>query len=156
MSLIDQSETERLKRIVKQEGEIIQFMKYNSAVVSIKTKNNQHDALHIHLAEIFSCDKYPVGQLLDLNKEKLLNYFPQNKSFITYLDKCIKTQGIMLLLIGEDYCGVKHYFIWDGMGEIPWKVTTATITREIIEMTKESLENLTNIISKVRYNPHDF
>ena len=154
MSQLTTTEYKRLKQIVKQEGIIIEFMKRNSAVISIKTKNKTYNALHIQLVEIFSCDKYPVGQLLELNKDKLVKYFPQNNKFITYLNNCIKTQDILLLLIGEDYCGVKHFFIWDGSLGIPWKITPAKITTDITYMTNESVEKLTYIISNVRYNPY--
>jgi len=150
------TECKRLKQIVKQEGAIIEFMKHNCAVISVKTKNKTYNALHMQLVEIFSSAKYPVGQLLELNKTKLIKYFPQNNKFLTYLDNSIKNQDIFLLLIGEDYCGVKHFFIWDGSLEIPWKITVAKITKDITDMTNESVEKLTDIISNVRYNPDIF
>jgi hypothetical protein len=156
MSQLTPAEYKRLKQIVKQEGTIIEFMKRNSAVISIKTKNKTCNALHMQLVEIFSSAKYPVGQLLELNKAKLIKYFPQNNKFLTYLNNCIKTQDIFLLLIGEDYCGVKHFFIWDGSLEIPWKITVAKITTDIIDMTNESVEKLSYIISNVRYKPDIF
>jgi len=145
------SETERLKKIIEQEGEIIEFMKHNSAIISIKTQKCVYNALHIMLVEIFSSNKHPVGQLLDLNKEKLIKYFPKNKNFINYLDKCIQFETAILIIIGEDYLGENHYFIWDGCEKLPWEINIASITKEIIHMTHESLESLTNIIANIKY-----
>jgi len=145
------SEHTRLEKIVTEEGKIIEFMKHNSAIVSIKTQRRIYETLHIQLVEIFVSKKYPIGQLLDLNKHKLMKYFPENINFSNYLEKCIKTENVILVIIGADYLSVNHYFIWDGSDKPPWEIVPAHITKEIINMTNESIENLTNIISKIKY-----
>ena len=155
MSLLTHEENKKLNRIIDLEGKIIEFMKHNSAIVSIETGNEKYDAFHIQLIEIFSYDKYPIGQSLELNKSEVIKLFMYNQNMVRLLKNYIDKEGIILILIGENYDDKPMRYIWDGKGKIPWKIDKVKITKNMADATGESAEKLLHIIKNIRYKPYE-
>ena len=146
-----------LKKLNDLEGVLISFIQNNSAIVSFKDIIHNHvsDAVHVDLIEIFSTNKYPIGQSLGSNISKLENIFTKDEEGGRLLNNYINKTGIILVLFGHSYDNKKVRCIWSGIGKIPWEIGQAIISEKLLNYTKTKKAHLEKVIGSIKYNPYN-
>ena len=154
---LSENEQIYLKKINDLEGKLMGFIQNNSAIVSFKNlvNNNMFDAVHIDLIEIFSSNKYPIGQSLKVNISKIEDIFSIDEEGSQLFNNYINTTGIILVLLGHNYDNKKVRYIWSGEGKIPWEIGNSIISKRLLSYTKTKKDHLVKVIEKIKYIPYN-
>jgi len=150
LSCID---NDRMKNIVLLEGKLMEFITNHSPMVSVELPDGTvYDCVHIIMVEIFANIRYPIGQNILDNTNVLLKYF--NKDCLSTVDflKNVDADGIILGLVGTNYDGHDLQYIWNGSGVVPWKISKANITDDVLHITQMTRAGLNKIIYEIKYD----
>ena len=150
MSLLSETELIRSNKIILYEGKMMEIIN-KSCIVSLNGHEENFSVVKIHLLEIFSSEKFPVGQSLELNKNKLKKLFKNNTTNNQVFDTFLDNVGIILVFLGEDHEGRFIKYIWDGINDIPWEIGKPIITKKMMIEKEESKDSIENLFNTIKY-----